>query len=165
MANIQKLLSGFEEFYKKYFVEQKHIYQELYAKGQSPKTLVIACSDSRVDPSILLGTAPGEIFVIRNVANLVPVFDCDMSHCHGTSAALEYSVRHLKVENIIVLGHSQCGGIKTLVEEHNHNHNFIDRDKNTSKISSLSIFDSSISKCMFDTPFDTLLFSRHEKSP
>lgn len=126
MANIQKLLSGFEEFYKKYFVEQKHIYQELYAKGQSPKTLVIACSDSRVDPSILLGTAPGEIFVIRNVANLVPVFDCDMSHCHGTSAALEYAVRHLKVENIIVLGHSQCGGIKTLVEEHNHNHNFID---------------------------------------
>ncbi len=126
MANIEKLLSGFDNFYKKYFIENPHVYKELSTKGQSPKTLIIACSDSRVDPSILLDVAPGEIFVIRNVANLVPAFDSDMSHCHGTSAAIEYAVKHLKVENIIVLGHSHCGGIKTLVEEHNHQHNFID---------------------------------------
>ncbi len=127
MADIQKLLQGFKDFHKKYFVDNPTVYQELSSKGQSPKTLVISCSDSRVDPSILLGTSPGEIFVIRNVANLVPDFDCDMSHCHGTSAAIEYAVKHLKVENIIILGHSHCGGIRTLVEEHNHQHNFIDR--------------------------------------
>lgn len=126
MADIQKLLQGFNDFHKKYFVDNTDIYKKLSQMGQSPKTLIISCSDSRVDPSLLLGAAPGEIFVIRNVANLVPVFDCDMSHCHGTSAAIEYAVKHLKVENIIILGHSQCGGIKTLVEKHNHQHNFID---------------------------------------
>lgn len=126
MTDIKKLLDGFEQFHQKYFVETPCLYQELSSKGQSPKTLIISCSDSRVDPSILLNTSPGDIFVIRNVANLVPTFDCDMSHCHGTSAAIEYAVKHLKVKNIIILGHSHCGGIKTLVEEHNHQHNFID---------------------------------------
>ena len=126
MTDIKKLLDGFEQFHQKYFIETPHLYQELSSKGQSPKTLIISCSDSRVDPSILLNTSPGDIFVIRNVANLVPTFDCDMSHCHGTSAAIEYAVKHLKVENIVVLGHSHCGGIHTLVSAHKHDHTFID---------------------------------------
>ena len=126
MVKIAKLLQGYQNFYKQYFVDQPEIYQTLVRDGQAPKTLVIACSDSRVDPSILLNTHPGDIFVIRNVANLVPTFDSDMSHCHGTSAAIEYAVRHLKVENIVVLGHSHCGGINTLVSTHKHDHNFID---------------------------------------
>ncbi len=126
MADVKKLLQGFDNFYQKYFVENPETYKNLVLEGQSPKTLVIACSDSRVDPSILMNADPGDIFVIRNVANLVPPFDDDMSHCHGTSAAIEYAVRHLKVQNIVILGHSHCGGIKTLVEEHNHYHNFID---------------------------------------
>lgn len=126
MTEINKLLNRYQQFYNEYFVDTPELYQQLVKEGQSPKTLIIACSDSRVDPSILFKSEPGELFVIRNVANLVPPFESDFSHCHGTSAAIEYAVRHLKVENIIVLGHSHCGGIKTLVDKHNHQHNFID---------------------------------------
>lgn len=126
MVKISNLLDGYKRFYNRYFIEQPEIYENLVKDGQSPKTLVIACSDSRVEPSILMDTQPGDIFVIRNVANLVPPFDSDKSHCHGTSAAIEYAVKHLQVENIVVLGHSDCGGIKTLIEHHNHEHDFID---------------------------------------
>lgn len=84
------------------------------ANGQSPKALVIACSDSRVDPAILLGAKPGELFVVRNVANLVPPYDNDSKH-HATSSALEFAVTSLGVKDIIVLGHSHCGGINALM--------------------------------------------------
>lgn len=97
-----------------------------YRKGQTPHTLVIACSDSRVDPSIILNTGPGDIFVIRNVANLVPAYDSDFSHCHGTSAAIEYAVKHLKVKNILILGHTHCGGIHNLLCQPLNRHDFID---------------------------------------
>lgn len=126
MVKVAKLLDGYRDFYNRYFIEQPEIYRNLVTEGQSPKTLVIACSDSRVDPSILLNTEPGDIFVISNVASLVPPYDSDMSHCHGTSAAIEYAVKHLKVENIVVLGHSHCGGINALVNGRNHAHTFID---------------------------------------
>lgn len=125
MVKIDKLLNGYEKFYDDFFVKQPEVYEKLVYEGQSPKTLVIACSDSRVDPSILFNTSPGDIFVIRNVANLVPPFDSDMSHCHGTSAAIEYAVNHLKVENIVILGHSHCGGIKALFDEHSADNTFI----------------------------------------
>ena len=85
------------------------------SKGQSPKALMIACSDSRIDPSLKFGEEPGELFIVRNVANLVPPFDPD-GHAHGTSAALEFAVRSLKVENVIVMGHARCGGIKSLMD-------------------------------------------------
>ena len=100
--------------------------KNLTEKGQTPHTLVIACSDSRVDPSIILNTGPGDIFVIRNVANLVPAYDSDFSHCHGTSAAIEYAVKHLKVKNILILGHTHCGGIHNLLCQPLNRHDFID---------------------------------------
>ena len=126
MVKVSELLNGFNNFHQKYFVENPEVYERLVREGQSPKTLVIACSDSRVDPSILLDTKPGDIFVIRNIANLVPPHESDMSTCHGTSAAIEYAVNHLGIENIIVLGHSDCGGIKALMEDDEKNDTFID---------------------------------------
>ena len=126
MTEISKLWAGYQKFHQKYFVDNPQTYEKLTKDGQAPKTLVIACSDSRVDPSIILNTEPGDIFVIRNVANLVPPYEDDMSHCHGTSAAIEYAVRHLNVENIIVLGHKHCGGVASLVNEKEHDHTFID---------------------------------------
>ena len=96
--------------------------------GQKPQVMVIACCDSRIDPAILLGCEPGDIFVVRNVANLVPPFNCDERH-HGTSAALEFAVHNLGVKDIVVLGHSQCGGIRALMETNTNKTNtcnFID---------------------------------------
>jgi carbonic anhydrase len=90
-------------------------YGTLAKKGQRPQILVIACSDSRVDPQTIFGAGPGELFVVRNVGALVPPYQPDAGY-HGTSAALEFGVRVLKVSRIVVLGHAQCGGVKALVE-------------------------------------------------
>lgn len=113
MQDIAKLIAGFRRFQKNYFRGDNELFSQL-KEGQQPKTLVIACSDSRVDPSLLTGAAPGDLFVIRNVANLVPPYEPDAGY-HGVSAALEYAVCQLQVEHIIVLGHSQCGGIAGLM--------------------------------------------------
>lgn len=107
------LIDGFRKFRRKYFVLEKDLYFNLSTQGQSPKTLLIACSDSRVDPAILLSAEPGDLFVIRNVANLVPPFEQGGGY-HGTSAAIDFAVNKLRVENIVVLGHAQCGGIAAL---------------------------------------------------
>lgn len=125
MVKIATLLNGFQRFYQEYFIDKPEVYEDLVKNGQSPKTLVIACSDSRVDPSILMNTKPGDIFVIRNVANLVPPYESEIGSCHGTSAAIEYAVNHLEVENIVILGHSDCGGIKALVGERKQDETFI----------------------------------------
>lgn len=85
-------------------------------EAQKPKALVIACSDSRVDPAILFSCSPGDIFVIRNVANIVPCY-AQQGSIHGVSAAVEYAVNYLHVEHIILLGHSNCGGIASLYKE------------------------------------------------
>jgi len=108
------LIDGFRKFRRKYFVLEKDLYHSLSTQGQYPKILLIACSDSRVDPAILLSSEPGDLFVIRNVANLVPPYEEGGGH-HGTSAAIEFAVNNLQVENIVVLGHAQCGGIAALV--------------------------------------------------
>ena len=113
-AEIQKLLQGFRDFQDNYFSGDSELFDEL-RHGQRPKVLVIACSDSRVDPALLTDSDPGDIFVIRNVANLVPPYEPDGQH-HGVSAALEYAVLSLEVEHIIVLGHSDCGGINALMK-------------------------------------------------
>lgn len=114
MAEVKKLIEGYRRFYKSYFVNDKQLFTDL-SLGQSPRTLIIACSDSRVDPSIVFGAGPGDIFVIRNVANLVPPYQPDSAY-HGTSAALEFAVTQLGVRHIVVMGHSGCAGIRTLLE-------------------------------------------------
>ena len=108
-----RLVAGFRRFHQRYFETENSPYRRL-AGAQTPSTLVIGCSDSRVDPAIISDAGPGELFVIRNVANLVPPFE-QGSGLHGTSAAIEFAVVNLKVEHIVVLGHRQCGRIRALV--------------------------------------------------
>ncbi|KAJ8759003.1 hypothetical protein K2173_003241 [Erythroxylum novogranatense] len=109
---VERIKSGFVHFKTEKFEKGPDLYGEL-AKGQSPKFLVFACSDSRVCPSHILNFQPGEAFMVRNIANMVPPYD--QTKYSGVGAAVEYAVLHLKVENIVVIGHSRCGGIKGLM--------------------------------------------------
>jgi carbonic anhydrase len=111
---MDRLLDGYRRFRAETWPEARARFEELAARGQRPHTLVIACSDSRVDPAVIFGAGPGELFVIRNVANLVPPYRPD-SEYHGTSAALEFGVRVLQVSQILVMGHAMCGGINALL--------------------------------------------------
>ncbi|MYL83398.1 carbonic anhydrase [Desulfovibrio aerotolerans] len=113
MKDIPRFLAGFKNFQRTYFCDGSPSFSDL-KQGQAPKVLVVACSDSRVDPAILTGCEPGDMFVIRNVANLVPPYEKTPGN-HGVSAAVEYAVTVLNVEHIIVLGHSCCGGIQALM--------------------------------------------------
>lgn len=113
MTEISKLVEGFKRFQADYFGHQQELF-EILKKGQNPSTMVIACSDSRVDPAIITDCDPGDMFVVRNVANMVPPYETG-GGLHGVSAALEYCVCVLGVKHIIVLGHSQCGGIHALM--------------------------------------------------
>ena len=115
MSSPKQLIEGFARFREKHFAKDDALFRELVEQGQTPKILVVACCDARVDPALILDCAPGDLFVIRNVANLVPPAE-NQGHYHGTSAALEFGVRNLGVQNIIVLGHAQCGGIHALLE-------------------------------------------------
>jgi len=110
---VQRLVAGFRGFRARYYEQRPERMHDLALHGQSPEVLLIACSDSRVDPALLLGSEPGELFVIRNVANLVPAYGPD-DNPHGTSSAIEFAVRDLGVRHIVVLGHSACGGIQAL---------------------------------------------------
>ncbi len=112
---IEQLIAGYKDFYACYFDGSNPLYDQLTKVGQRPKVLVIACSDSRVDPAIILKAEPGDLFVVRNVANLVPPYETDGTY-HGTSAALEFAVCDLGVSDIIIFGHTQCGGIQALIE-------------------------------------------------
>ncbi len=116
MDAIAKLTSGFRVFRDGRFEEQRATYEALVEQGQKPKVAIFACSDSRVDPAVVLQADPGDLFIVRNVANLVPPYERD-GHFHGTSAALEYAVLHLEVGHLIVLGHAHCGGIRSLFEK------------------------------------------------
>lgn len=111
---LEKLIKGFRKFRSSYFVKNDR-YTDL-VKGQSPEALVIACSDSRNDPALLTRSEPGDIFVVRNVAAVVPPYQPDDNY-HGTSAAIEFAVKGLKVKNIMVLGHALCGGVRALAEQ------------------------------------------------
>lgn len=108
------MLGGYKVFREKYAIGDQSVMRLLYDKGQQPQIMVVACCDSRVDPALILQCDPGDLFVVRNVANIVPPFEKDDAH-HGTSAALEFGIRFLKVKHLILLGHSQCGGIHTLL--------------------------------------------------
>lgn len=109
-----KLIAGYNRFRTGYFQRNRERLEEL-ALSQSPQVAMVTCCDSRVDPTILFDVEPGEIFVIRNVANLVPPFETAGQY-HGTSAALEFAVTSLNVKHIVVLGHANCGGIRALME-------------------------------------------------
>lgn len=111
----EKLIAGFKRFRERHFAENRVQYQDLAEFGQTPTALVVSCCDSRVDPALVLDCAPGDLFVIRNVANLVPPSE-NQGNFHGTSAALEFGVCDLKIPHIIVFGHAQCGGIHALLE-------------------------------------------------
>lgn len=116
MDPIAKLTSGFKKFRGGRFEEQRVTYETLVDQGQRPKVALIACSDSRVDPAIVLQADPGDLFIVRNVANLVPPFE-EGGEFHGTSAALEFAVQNLEVDHLIVLGHAHCGGIRSMFDE------------------------------------------------
>ncbi len=107
-------MEGYDRFLRGYWDQHKERYATLARDGQSPSSLVIACSDSRVSPEMIFDAAPGDMFVIRNVSNLVPPYAPDTGN-HGTSAALEFGVTVLNVARVVVIGHSQCGGIRALV--------------------------------------------------
>lgn len=108
------LLDGYRRFRDSGWTSHRERLETLAAEGQKPIALIVACSDSRADPAMVFDTAPGQLFVVRNVANLVPPYDPD-GDFHGTSAALEFGVRVLEVPHLIVMGHQKCGGVHSLV--------------------------------------------------
>ena len=127
--SIQKLIDGNKEFKQHYYRDHTSLFENLVENGQSPKVMIIACCDARVDPTILTNSKPGELFMVRNVANLVPPCDHNPhSHQHSTSSALEFAVRSLEVEHIIIFGHRYCGGIQALMKRSSgiHPNTFID---------------------------------------
>ncbi|MDB5490670.1 MAG: carbonic anhydrase family protein [Micavibrio sp.] len=109
------LIAGYKRFRERGWPERRKIFEELSEKGQSPTAMVIGCIDSRVDPAMIFDVAPGEIMIVRNVANLVPPYEPDTAY-HGTSAALEFGVRVMGITDIIVLGHGMCGGVQALLK-------------------------------------------------
>ena len=114
---LARLLQGFADFRQGYYRDHLELFERLASEGQSPKILLIGCADARVDPGIITQTKPGDIFAVRNVAALVPPAQLppDQRH-HGTSAAIEFAVRGLEVEHVVVLGHALCGGVAALVD-------------------------------------------------
>lgn len=114
MTDTDALLNGFRKFRDTIYGKNPDRYRNLLTGGQHPRFAVVGCSDSRVDPAIALQTEPGEIFAIRNIAALVPPYEDDGRH-HGTSAALEFAVRVLEVNHIIIIGHAQCGGVANMI--------------------------------------------------
>ena len=111
----KQLVDGFVSFSNDRFKVEQQRYRELAENGQRPRTLVVGCCDSRVSPEVIFNAAPGELFVLRNVANLIPPYAPNDDY-HGTSAAIEFAVMSLRVRNIVVLGHGHCGGIRAYVE-------------------------------------------------
>jgi carbonic anhydrase len=107
------LIEGYRRFRAETRPAERARYEALARGGQSPETMVVSCSDSRVDPQTVFGAVPGEMFVLRNIAGLVPPYEPD-AHYHGSSAAIEFGVRVLKVKKLVVLGHGQCGGVRAM---------------------------------------------------
>ncbi len=121
---MDRLIEGFRRFRRSYWAGHEERYQALATGGQSPRAMVIGCANSRVDPQIIFQAEPGETFVVRNVGALIPPYAPDAEY-HGTSAGLEFAVRSLKVENVVVLGHSGCGGIGALLRGAHDGNDFV----------------------------------------
>jgi carbonic anhydrase len=138
--SFKKVIAGYKKFRQKYANDDESIMHYLSQHGQTPKIMVVACCDSRVDPALILQCDPGDLFVVRNVANIVPNFEKDDAH-HGTSAALEFAICFLKVKHLILLGHSQCGGIQARLDANSLGKN----DFISNWVSSIEIADNKIS--------------------
>lgn len=110
-----RLVAGYREFMSGRYQSEAETYRRLARVGQTPETMIISCCDSRAAPELVFNAAPGELFVVRNVANLVPPYAPD-DNFHSTSAALEFAVQSLKVKNIVVMGHGRCGGIRAALD-------------------------------------------------
>lgn len=113
----ERLIAGYRRFRETRYAEYRTLFEVLAHQGQHPRVMLITCCDSRIDPALLTGSHPGELFIVRNVANLVPPYDPDGGH-HGTSAALEFAVQGLEVSHIVLLGHAHCGGVQALWRHH-----------------------------------------------
>lgn len=113
---LKDLIDGFREFRRTNFKQQRGLFRTLAWAGQKPKAALITCCDSRVDPTLIFAAQPGDLFVIRNVANLIPPYKPTQDY-HGTSAALEFAVRELGVQLLVVMGHTQCGGVAALPQD------------------------------------------------
>ncbi|HTW71753.1 MAG TPA: carbonic anhydrase [Acetobacteraceae bacterium] len=112
---MDRLLQGYSRFRRDGWPDRRRLFETLAKHGQHPRALVLCCADSRVDPAMIFDAAPGELFVVRNVANLVPPYAPDGRH-HGTSAAIEFGLRALAVPDMVVMGHGLCGGVRALLE-------------------------------------------------
>ena len=124
MKKVKLFEKGYKEFKRLNFKENELRFKKLVKEGQNPKALFIGCSDSRVMPSMITGSKPGELFIIRNIGNFVPPFSPD-NDFHATAAAIEYAVSDLNISDIIVCGHSDCGAIKACFKEHKATQNNI----------------------------------------
>src|SRR5438046_3350771 len=113
----ERLTKGYRAFLEGRFAVERGRYQTLAGSGQSPSVMVIGCVDSRVSPEVIFDANPGELLVVRNVANLVPRYEPDRDSQHGTSAALEFGVQALRVKHIVVLAHAFCGGIRAFADK------------------------------------------------
>ena len=112
---MDSLINGYKRFRATDWPEQKRHFEALAENGQRPKAMVVTCIDSRLDPALVFNAAPGELLIVRNVANLIPPYAPDADY-HGTSAALEFGIRILNIPSLIVLGHGLCGGVRALIE-------------------------------------------------
>ena len=116
MISLTPLVNGYRRFLTSKYMQHADLYEDLASTGQSPSIMVIACCDSRVDPVTIFDAAPGELFVVRNVANLVPPYELT-GDLDDTSAAVEFAVKGLEVGHILVMGHAQCGGVKAFLQD------------------------------------------------
>ncbi len=112
---MRRLLDGYHRFRGNHWPERRRKFEDLADIGQQPRAMVVSCADSRVDPGMIFDAGPGELFVVRNVANLVPPYAPDSAY-HGTSAALEFGVRVLEVSELLVMGHGLCGGVRAMLQ-------------------------------------------------
>ena len=144
----QTLIDGYAAFIRGPYAEAEGKYKKLAKDGQSPTTMVIACCDSRAAPETIFDAGPGELFVLRNVGNLVPPFQPDGGQ-HGTSAGIEFAVAALEVENLVVLGHGRCGGIRAAL---NPGHVLAHGDFITKWMALLAPVTAEVSKYSFLTP-------------
>lgn len=150
--SFKKITAGYQRFRQKYVEGDNDTLRRLAYHGQNPDIMFVACSDSRVDPALILQAEPGDLFIVRNVANIVPPYEKDDQH-HGTSAALEFGICYLNVKHLIILGHAQCGGMNARLHEDSlHQDDFIsnwvsvidndEKEKNTDRFAHNALFKS-----------------------